>query len=356
VLPHTVLGCVGLGGVGEWQSILPAEIDLSCQPDSNGFCTNTGPTALALDPQTSGVIYMGTSKQGIWKSTDCGDTFAKVTTGNNSEMVDRAWQRELIVDPIDPQVMYARGEYTSDYLYKSTNGGVDWDQLWPLYDPVLSKIVDYNTHSGLDVDPADHNHLLMAFNTGCTGQYAPACLVESHDGGWTWTFLKVDADSSGRAWFVDSSTWLYGPNNGGLLRSSDSGLSWQVLANSSLGQVLSPRIYRSKLGGFYLGAIAGVLYSPDGAFWSMIPNSDQSVHAGVTGDGNTVFMSARGICSKFGDNMQTYYTAPEADGKPWTPLESPGMEQGARDLAYDLDHNVLYSANCMQGLWRVVTK
>jgi len=36
-------------------------------------------------------------------------------------------------------------------------------------------------------------------------------------------------------------------------------------------------------------------------------------------------------------------------------MASPGMKQGGW-LGYDADHHVLYSSNCTQGFWRVVTK
>jgi len=32
------------------------------------------------------------------------------------------------------------------------------------------------------------------------------------------------------------------------------------------------------------------------------------------------------------------------------------MTQGGNDLAYDRQHHVLYSSNCKQGFWRVVTQ
>src|SRR5262249_50938820 len=154
------------------------------------------------DPQNAGTIYLGTFKQGLWKSTNCGTTWSQLNTGTNSTTMSGGVQSMFEIDPIDPRVMYTKG--TDDAGFISTNGGVDWTKFWRPQDPVLSKIVLYNQVANISIDPRDHNHLLMTFRDPCTGDYPNVCLAESKDAAATWTMLKGQpswkSDSESQAW------------------------------------------------------------------------------------------------------------------------------------------------------------
>src|SRR4051812_34785428 len=74
--PHVVGKCDGLGAVNAFESITPPGVAFV--------------GSVAVDPVNSGTIYVGSGSnagapaQGIWKSTDCGATWAMVSTGMNS--------------------------------------------------------------------------------------------------------------------------------------------------------------------------------------------------------------------------------------------------------------------------------
>ncbi|HEV8246259.1 MAG TPA: hypothetical protein VGP93_10850, partial [Polyangiaceae bacterium] len=343
--PHNVLDCTALGAVGEWQQVAPPDLDIGCDPDA-GVCATSASEALVLDPQNAGVIYLGTAQQGIWKSTDCGSSWAVVSTGKNGILLGASILTQLEIDPVDPQVLYTKDD---NHEFKSENGGVDWEIIWPAGFTQAAGAVNF-----LVIDPQDHEHLLLALRQDCTAEFAPSCIAETFDAGATWGLLKTPGDGIGRPWFVDTSHWLFS-QGGALWRTSDGGATWVQLADKSLGGVYG-RMYRSPTGGFYLGADLGVVYSADGAVWSVLPNSGEGNRSGVVGSDTTLFTSHLGYCMKWGTDMMVYYSAPMSTHKPWTAMAAPGMTQGAVSMGYDLDHHVLYASACTDGFWRVVTE
>lgn len=81
-----------------------------------------GPTgwvySLAIDPNTTSTVYAGA--QGAYKSTDSGATWTKI---NNGLLWDQAQIQELEIDPTAPSTLYL-GYYAG--VYKSTDGGANW--------------------------------------------------------------------------------------------------------------------------------------------------------------------------------------------------------------------------------------
>ena len=165
--------------------------------------------------------------------------------------------------------------------------------------------------------------------------------------------MKGPGPGAGAGWFIDSNRLVFGGS--GLWRSPDHGVTWNQLADQSILGVYG-RMYRAKNGNRYLAATWGVLVSTDGDNWSEIANSGESMQAGITGDGTNLYRSNKGVCGEVGNNEMFYGTALETNPKQWMPMPSPGMTQGGYDLGYDLDHHILYSSNCRQGFWRVVTQ
>jgi hypothetical protein len=349
------VGKCNLGAVGQWQAVTPPDVSVAC-PDS-GNCANFGVEAFALDPHNAGTIYLGTSAQGIFKSTDCGTTWKQINTGSNNTSVSAGTQNVLEIDPVDPRVMYTKG--ANQAAFKTSNGGVDWDQMWPPADANLSKVVDYNDVQVIALDPLDHHHILLTFGNACRGQAAKVCFAETSDAGTTWHFVNGKAEwapggGGTSLWILDATTRLYSSSPDGFWRSGDAGATWQQLSDASVGEARG-RLFRALNGTYYLGARAGIFRSPDGVVWSLTKGT-QGVFGGVTSDGTILYASSLAFCSEWAKDLQLYSTSPVSDGKTWDVMPAPGMTQGAVDLHYDLEHRVLYSSNCRQGFWRVVTR
>jgi hypothetical protein len=318
-----------------------------------------GAEALAVDPTNPATVYFGTDAMGIWKSTDCGakGSWARVNTGKNGSALDSSMQWTLTIDPTDPQVLYANSGYGAQGsgAWKSANGGVDWDPLWPPADAALANVVQYDFVHKVRIDPKNHQHLLIAFHAPCNPPYAKNCLAESQDAGMTWAIVNGDPSWSESIdqtiWFLDDSkTWLWGSTSGGLWWTVDGGQNWKQI-NPSWGGHNGGQLYRAKDGAFYLAAPAGLVRRSPAGQWSidaMVP----TLMIGMTGDGQSMYAS-RGPYPESPPYLP-YWTSPEGEGLSWSPFPSPPMTNGGYELGFDPDHRVLYASSFAEGFWRVV--
>jgi hypothetical protein len=358
--PHVVTACNALGPVGAWQDVTPPQIPIvTYNPPGNFSSGSDGMVAVAVDPVDPATVYVGGGHQtccadgsdGLFKSTDCGATWNKLDTGRNGSLIDTGWPwyGGLLVDPMNPQMMYVESGYGAEGLWKSTNGGTDWDNLFSP-DSGVAQVVPYGVFAeDTAMDPSDPTHLVMTFHTNCTGDYAPMCMGESTDGGNTWRLFKGPPVLTGwqegaGAVVLGTTTFLYAAPFDGLYYTKDSGADWEKVASAAYFQ-----LYTTAAGVMYLGSGTGILTSTDGHAWTAVPGAPNAT--AVIGDGVNLFAS-------FGNDTggQPYWTALESDPTKWTNVKTPTISQGASQLAYDADHHVLYSASLNGGLWRVVTR
>jgi hypothetical protein len=347
--------CNNLPAAGTWEEVTPPQV--KAQLPGSGNCTY-GVDPLGVDPVHSGTVYFGSCNMGIWKSTDCGSNWTHINTGRNGSTLDTGRQWTWAIDPMNPDVLYTNSGYgaSSNGAFKSTNGGVDWDPLWPPADPNLQNVVAYNFVSLVEIDPLDHNHLLLSFHATCNPPYAAACFAESLDAGGTWRVVNGRPDWFGGeasiVYFLDGGgTWIFASQTNGLWRTADSGKTWtQVYTN--VGGHNSTPVYRAKDGAFYLALTSGTVRSPDGITWTQVQNQ---TNLGITGNGTTMYSSV-GFPWNPGSGPPPYmpfWMSPEADGKNWIQVQSPLMSNGGA-VGYDNDHHILYSANLDAGFWRAI--
>jgi PKD repeat protein len=91
-----------------------------------------GCTDLAIDPTNTQIMYLATGDGdandtysiGVLKSTDGGNTWNP--TGLNWVVTNQRVIRKLLIDPNNPQTVYAA---SSNGIYKTTNGGTNWTQI-----------------------------------------------------------------------------------------------------------------------------------------------------------------------------------------------------------------------------------
>jgi len=359
--PPIVVGdCGQLASVGTWQRITPPDLMPAPGDEVASF-------AFAVDPVNSGTVYLGTASQHMWKSRDCGSTWTRTDTGRNGAAWDDAMNWTFVVDPIEPETVYTNSGYSrvSNGLWKSTNGGVDWDEIWPpAAQPELAAHLTYKFANVLAMDPADHRHLLLTFHEPCALAGATTCIAESVDVGATWTLIPGKIGWDGREgqllYFLGArDRWIWGSQSNGFFRTDDGGATWTELHDEA-GAAFFPShlqgagLYRTSAGVFYLAAGNGAYRSPDGVAWTAVAGTGP-IAGGLVGDGTRLFLSRcyfGGFCTPGTDFL---LTSPEADGLTWTPLVSPEMTQGG-SLGYDPGHHILYSSNGAAGFWRVVVE
>jgi photosystem II stability/assembly factor-like uncharacterized protein len=351
-LPPQVVGACPTGNapVGVWENVSPPQVDLS-KPTKLG--NNLGFKGLVMDPSDPRILYLGTDCEGIYKTTDCGATWTKVSTGRNAAAVSSGRNWTMLIDPVDPKVLYTVNGYGTLGVFKSTNGGVDWDQLWS--DDFRKKTPYAGFVMRLAMDPNDHQHILAAFHAPCL---PGACLAETTDAGANWSLMGGDPSWVGSGWpgeieFLTSTTWLFGSQADGMWRSPDSGATWTKVSKISPGH-LPAQLYRASDGGFFQGAANGLLYSANGTQWDVLPGSPNNT-AGLVGDGKTLYIGVGFPYGYPGADLayKPYYTVTEKAPGKLVQMDSPTMRNGGLILALDTQHHLLYAMAGVVGLWRV---
>ena len=194
----------------------------------------TGATELVMDPTNNKVLYAATYQRrraqwgmngggpgsGVWKSTDGGETWAKIERGLPAGPKGRIG---MDVYRKDPRVLYARVEHaTESGVYRSDDGGANWRKLStvnprPMY------------FSQIRVDPSTDSRIYVL----------GVSLHVSDDGGRTFRedgAERIHVDH--HAMWIDPANpkHLLIGNDGGVSLSYDRAETWQWLPNLVLAQ------------------------------------------------------------------------------------------------------------------------
>ena len=353
-----VANCDSLPAAGTFEEITPEVVRQGIGTLNEAKEKKGGTFAMAVDQVNQGTVYAGTLFQGLWKTTDCGATWNIVATGQGGKDINRGMNWTLFIDPVDPNVVYTNSGYGSNGLFKSTDGGVNWTDIWSRdSQPELGKAFTYNFANVIAIDPFDHLHVLLTFHEPCLAPHNSTCIVETNDGGSSWKVLDGEPSWNGTEGQVifflnDSNNWLWGSQNSGFWVSEDAGTSWTEIKGMTTSHLQSSQLLQTKSGAFYMAAADGIWSSIDGKVenWKLIPDTGPIV-GGLVSDGTNMYASTC-YFPDFCDDPR-YLTSPEDDGKTWTEMKHPKMTQGG-NLGYDKGHKLLFSSNLDGGLWRVV--
>ena len=337
--------CPSLPGSG-WKEISP--------PGSKYAETTVGMQAIVLRPDMPGVIYAGADSNGIYKSSDCGATWAKVNTGRNKDAMNSGRPWSFVIDPVVPDVMYVIQGYGAAGLWKTTNAGVDWDQVFS--NEVLA---EFTLSDSVMLDPSDHTHLVVQSH-GCTSK-GVTCVAESTDSGATWSLVKIPIEWSENSStvIVDRTTWLHATMAAGLWRTTDSGRTWKNVAPAGAGGAIcnyyQPYLFQDKDGAYYLSAWTA---PSNQSMMRSKPNDTSSwslMTFGNSPGGTTIFPTKEHVFWSHQWDLH-YFMASRNDLSQWTSFPTPpNVSNGGVYLAYDETHRVLYSSNFKAGLWQIMT-
>lgn len=128
-------------------------------------------TPFIIDPVDHNTIYVG--YQDVWKSTDKGDTFEKISTMNTSNNL-----RSMAIAPSNNQVMYVADQST---LWSTKDGGTTWTDVTG---SLPDRITYIAIHAG---DP----NILWTTHGGYTGNH----VYQSTDGGSSWSNISAGLPS-----------------------------------------------------------------------------------------------------------------------------------------------------------------
>ena len=328
-----------------------------------------GADGLMLDPFNVGTVWLGVEGKGLYKSTDCGapGSWTLVSTGSNGSAMAAGAMFSMAIDFQTPGVIYTTSNEGNRGVWKSTNAGVDWKQLFPPTSP-FAQTVQYNLANGIAMDAKNAQHLIVSTHAQCQAPYTPVCVAETSDGGTTWKIISVSPPGTnwtdwkaGAGVFIlpsttGQSTFLFATYSDGLWLTKDDGATWKDVTPAGTtgatgGKTLIRPFAPAADGTYYLTSLHGVLKSPDGMTWSLIENS-----------GGMAFSFAIGGGHLFAANQWSmdYSMASEASNKLWSSITPPnappylGFVEGGVYLSYDAVHHVLYSSNWNGGAWRMV--
>ncbi len=236
----------GSAGGGLWRSYTGGEGATAWHRIETGFPV-LAVAAVAIDPQDTSTIYIGTGEVynneltsgglinrttrgsygiGILKSTDGGASWQPALDWT------RESQRAVQAVRIDPQNSNTVLAGTTEGVLRSRDGGNSWSTV--LDAPIITDLV---------IDPDDASLVFAAagnFNEAGSGIY------RSRDGGDNWTRLANDLPQGyvGKAMLAfrpgtPDEVWasigsgFIGPSNSWILRSRDGGDSWEVFDENS---------------------------------------------------------------------------------------------------------------------------
>jgi photosystem II stability/assembly factor-like uncharacterized protein len=350
--------CNELGRTGEFQEITPPPVKAGFgQPSVKD---GGGTFAIAADPVNHGTLYLGTLWQGLWKTTDCGATWKKIS-GRNSSEINSGMNWTLAVDPQNPLIVYTNAGYGTNSLYKSNNGGKDWEVVWPPAHGKLGSAFTYNFANVVALDPENPAHLLLTFHESCLAPHPNTCIAETFDRGATWKLIDGRPEwvgNEGQVIFFlnDSKTWLWGSSSNGFWRTGDGGGSWQAIPGMTTSHLQGSQVARAANGAFYVNGADGIWSSPDGtaASWKPVANTGP-ISGGLVANGTALYTSTCYSGNSCKPTEVRFLSSPESDGHNWTRMDNPPMNQGGT-MAYDPGYNLLYASGLQAGLWRVKVK
>lgn len=356
-------GIVGTSGV--WTNVTPAGINLTASySQDHGFPNtddNFGVQDVLADPVHPGVFYAFVCYQGVWKSSDWGLTWAKVST---SAWMDtgKNWGADIAVDGSYMLCVSGNagdtlggGVETDLTVMKSTDGGITWPKA--------------NVFTGPD---RPYNVECSPYSTtrAISGQHDTNNFWESIDSGATWTnmgAINVGITFAPYVHYLEDSDHIlvHGIDVDNCYLGTKSGGSWtyaQITDLASAGhQHGGSQMYRDATTGFYFlpcgqGTNPGIYKSTNqGRNWTRVFSANDET--ALIGTPSTLYCG-RGAAQNAGTFDPFITTSAASTGTSWPTPGTPtsGMINGPKRWAKATDGNrwVLVTGNWHAGIWRYI--
>jgi photosystem II stability/assembly factor-like uncharacterized protein len=173
------------------------------------------PGAIAFDPRQSRRVYAGSGGSGFFKSTDHGKHWERRVFGAGNQLI-----HAVAVDPVDHSV-YAATVF-GDGVWKSTDFGDTFTRIDRAPGAPPDEFLDLSGR-GIAVDPK--NHTTVYFTDRASGTW------RSQDAGASWVNVDPNPAQNVTVDPVDSSIVYVGSFFLGVLKSVDGGASFTVKSN-----------------------------------------------------------------------------------------------------------------------------
>jgi photosystem II stability/assembly factor-like uncharacterized protein len=205
---------------------------------------------IVVDPNDMNIVYVAvgepgfnglTGNQGIWKSTDGGQTWINTTAA--SGLPDNQAYTDVIMDPSDNQHLFAAigtpSGNAANGLYETTDAGATWtlstgNGTFP--------VGFTDARITLAISPTDPSRLYATIATGGGSLYR---FLRSDDGGGSWITLNAPNYLGGQGNYdttlaidpTDPNRVYAGGQGGdtGVIESTDAGVTWTGIAVGASG-------------------------------------------------------------------------------------------------------------------------
>ena len=264
--------------VGRWYSLGPWNV--------NGRIKS-----LVIHPTSSNILYAGSAKGGVWKTTNAGESWKHLWKFEESLAVG-----SLAISKSDPSTLYAAtGEFSPGWepaglgagIYKTVNSGTSWTKVSP-----ISEVGE--RCAKIDIHPTNPNIVYVATNTG---------VHKTTDGGGDWNPILPAGPASDLMIDPSNPQTIYaGIQDIGIYKTTDGGDHWDRISGSI---VFHPLLF------LFFGLMADFPENSE-AGWIKLA-------MGRNGDNGTAF-----IVAKMGQNGEKLLASGNG-GETWYPL--PATEQ-----------------------------
>ena len=178
----------------------------------------TSVEVVKVNPASTNIVYFAGSS--IFKSEDYGENWYCI----QNDLYNNMLIEDIAIDPVEPQTIYLAGsnpfEPNATCLAKSTNGGNNWFDITPPW-------LDMAYLHAVRVSPFDHNTVYVCSNDNG--------VLKSTDSGTSWQEINEGLRVlSIKTMTIDSTTGIIyiGTFFDGIYRSTDEGSNWERISNN----------------------------------------------------------------------------------------------------------------------------
>jgi photosystem II stability/assembly factor-like uncharacterized protein len=221
-------------------------------------------TELAIDPRNPGIVYAGTAGEGVFESTNGGDSWSLASSGLPPDGVS-----VLAISGTEPTTVYASAkidcddgcEDLGDGIFKSIDGGFSWVD-------VNSGLPGENVVHGrsvfsIAIDPKNPDTLYIGLSWKEANNTYRGGLFKRTEGGTSWKQLSLGLPEG--TYFgplaIDprNAGTVYVGTETGVMRSTDGGENWSAVNSGLAGiSVTSLTIDSQDPNTVYAGTAAGL--------------------------------------------------------------------------------------------------